>query len=288
MTESENKTTIRQAEITDEHDLKWLIQRKSFIHRHLGWRSPLAWLGKQPFYLLEEEGGILAAMAFPRDEDGIVWLRFFAVAPGFSISLAWKKLWEAGLEWHGEYSSDSSITSLAINPEMEKLLLTTGFKEINQVISLAWDVSTARWPEVKKDLALRKMELSDLNQCYLIDRVAFKPIWRNTFTQLQAAYQEAFYASVIEIDGAVRAYQISTTNPQGGHLARLAVIPDYQNLGLGSRMLSDVLDRFFTYGILDVSVNTQADNTLSLDLYRKFGFIDLPEIYPVFQYQPGR
>jgi hypothetical protein len=113
---------------------------------------------------------------------------------------------------------------------MEKLLLTTGFKEINQVISLAWDVSTARWPEVKKDLALRKMEISDLKQCYLIDRVAFKPIWRNTFTQLQAAYQEAFYASVIEIDGAVRSYQISTTNPQGGHLARLAVIPDYQNL----------------------------------------------------------
>jgi ribosomal protein S18 acetylase RimI-like enzyme len=215
-------------------------------------------------------------------------MRLFAVAPGFSVQTAWKKLWKTGLEWHKEYSSDSPINSLAINPEMEKILLTSGFKEINQVISLVWDVSTARWPEVNKGLTLRKMELVDLNQCYLIDRAAFIPIWRNTFPQIRAAFHESFYASVIEIEGAVQAYQISTTNPQGGHLARLVVMPDYQNQGLGSRLLADVLDRFFEIGILDVSVNTQADNQLSLELYRKFGFVDLPEIYPVFQYQLGQ
>ena len=107
-----NEYTVRQAEIADEHDLRWLIQRKSFVHRHLGWRSPLAWLGKQPFYLLEETTqGLQATLAFPRDEDGIVWLRLFAVAPGCSLSLAWSKLWGAGLDWHQEYSPESPITS---------------------------------------------------------------------------------------------------------------------------------------------------------------------------------
>lgn len=279
---------IRQAEISDEHDLRWLMKRKSFIHRHLGWHPPLAWLGKQPFFLLEEKRqGLLAALAFPRDEDGIVWLRFFAVAPGFSVSSAWNKLWKAGLEWHLEYSPQSPITSLGIQPEMEKLLRTAGFREINQVVSLYWDVTTARWPEVNKDLHLQKMAQEDLNRCYQIDRAAFRPIWRNTITQLEVAFKQAFYASVIRIEGIVRAYQISTTNPQGGHLARLAVDPAFQNSGLGSRLLSDVLDRYFAAGILDVSVNTQADNPRSLELYHKFGFVELPEIYPVFQYQPG-
>jgi ribosomal protein S18 acetylase RimI-like enzyme len=131
------------------------------------------------------------------------------------------------------------------------------------------------------------MELGDISLCYQIDRVAFKPIWRNTITQLHAAYQEAFYATVIRVGGVVRGYQISTTNPQGGHLARLAVHPDFQNQGLGSKLLADMLDRFFVVGILDVSVNTQADNQHSLDLYKKFGFVDLPETYPVFQYLKG-
>ena len=283
-----NEFIIRQANITDEHDLRWLIERKSFVHRHLDWGSPLAWLGKQPFLLLEDEKqGLLAALAFPRDDDGIIWLRLFSVAPGFSVSLAWSKLWEAGMDWHQEYSPDSPITSLAIHPEMEKILFTAGFKEMNRVISLVWDVSTARWPEVEKGLDLQKMDPEDLNRCSQIDRVAFKPIWRNTITQLQTAYQEAFYASVIKVNGVVQGYQISTTNPQGGHLARLAVAPAFQKQGLGSKLLSDVLDRFFEVGILDVSVNTQADNLLSLDLYQKFGFVDLPETYPVFQYQPG-
>jgi ribosomal protein S18 acetylase RimI-like enzyme len=132
------------------------------------------------------------------------------------------------------------------------------------------------------------MEPDDISRCYQIDRAAFKPIWRNTVTQLQAAYQEASYASVIRVEGIVRGYQISTTNPQGGHLARLAVDPAFHKQGLGSQLLADLLNRFFEAGILDVSVNTQADNQASLDLYNRFGFVELPEIYPVFQYQVGR
>jgi ribosomal protein S18 acetylase RimI-like enzyme len=279
--------TVRQAEVDDEHNIRWLIERKSFIHRHLGWHSPLAWLGKQPFYLLEEKNqGVVAALAFPRDEDGVVWLRLFAVAPGCSVALAWRKLWRAGLEWHQEYVSESPITTLVFYPEMERLLLASDFKNINQVISLAWDATTARWPEVRQEFELRKMGPEDLSRCYQIDRRAFKPIWRNTITQLQTAYQQAFYASVIRVEGVICGYQISTTNPQGGHLARLVVDPDFQKRGLGSKLLSDLLDRFFTAGFLDVSVNTQADNQPSLDLYHKFGFVELPETHPVYQFAP--
>ena len=284
----EQELTVRRAEKADEGNLRWLLQRKSFVYRHLGWHPPLYWLGKQPFFLLEENWrGLLSALAFPRDEDGIVWVRFFAVAPGYSLSAAWNKLWKAGLEWHLEYSPESPITSLGIQPEMEKLLLTAGFQEINQVVTLFWDVTTARWPEVDRDLDLHKMTREDLDRCYHIDRAAFKPIWRNTVSQFEVAFNQAFYASVIKIDGVVRAYQISTTNPQGGHLARLAVDPQFQNQGLGSRLLADVLDRYFEAGVLDVSVNTQADNPLSQELYHKFGFVELPEIYPVYQYRPG-
>jgi ribosomal-protein-alanine N-acetyltransferase len=169
---------------------------------------------------------------------------------------------------------------------MENLLIASDFEEINRVVSLVWEVSTARWPKVSQEFEMRRMRSEDISRCYQIDRKAFKPIWRNTITQLQTAYDQAFYASVISVEGVVCGYQISTTNPQGGHLARLAVDPAYQKKGLGSILLSKLLDRFFAAGILDVSVNTQADNQQSLDLYHKFGFVELPETYPVFQYNP--
>ena len=113
---------VRQAETSDEHDLRWLLDRKSFIHRHLGWRSPLSWLGTQPFYLLKEEGrGLVAALAFPRDEDGSVWLRLFAVAPGCSVALAWRKLWRGGLERDPESTVGRGVQTVSFHTRTGKM-----------------------------------------------------------------------------------------------------------------------------------------------------------------------
>jgi ribosomal protein S18 acetylase RimI-like enzyme len=83
-------------------------------------------------------------------------------------------------------------------------------------------------------------------------------------------------------------YQISTRNPKAGHLARLAVDPIYQNQGIGSALLGDVLDRFQRQGLLQVTVNTQSENQASIELYQKLGFQQLEDIYPVYQYILGK
>ena len=127
----------------------------------------------------------------------------------------------------------------------------------------------------------------DFTRIHEIDLNAFDLIWRNSKSQLKTAHQEAFSARVIDREGLAAAYQISTTNPQGGHLARLAVDPDYQNQGLATRLMEDMLDSFQNHGIVEVTVNTQSNNKASLDLYQKFGFIRLEETYPVLQYITG-
>jgi len=71
-------------------------------------------------------------------------------------------------------------------------------------------------------------------------------------------------------------------------LARLAVDPHYQKSGVGSALVEDLLDRFQREGIVQVSVNTQARNQASLELYKKFGFMRMDEIYPVYQYTINR
>lgn len=279
--------TIRKADHSDQAALIELLQRKSFIHRHLGWESPLAWIDKDPFYILESEYGIVAVLAFPPDEDQITWLRLFAVRSGFPVAEAWNNLWPMAISWMGKHFPGILVNSLVLNSEMENLLTGAGFKEVYQVVVLVWDSARANWPDTNPDLVIRDMLPDDFQRVYEIDLGAFDLIWRNSLSQLRAAYQEAFSARVIEREGRVAAYQISTTNPQGGHLARLAVDPDCQNQGLATRLMEDMLESFQNQGIVEVTVNTQSNNSGSLDLYRKFGFIRQEETYPVLQYKTG-
>lgn len=276
--------TVRPADTGDLIPLKKLIQRKSFVHRHLGWGSPLDWLGFQPFLILEEGSNILAALACPPDEDGITWLRLFVTAPGFSTFRAWNELWPHAKRILQSSRNVTTVNSLVIRPEMEELLTKAGFSEIYQVVVLVWDITQASWPPLNKNISVRSMQVDDLIKIYEVDRFAFDEIWRNSLSQLDAAFREAFSATVIELDGVVGGYQISTATSQGGHLARLAVNPVHQSRGIGTSLVADLLNRFQDQGIVEVSVNTQSVNQSSLDLYRKFGFRLLDDRYPVRQF----
>jgi ribosomal protein S18 acetylase RimI-like enzyme len=275
---------VRAANLSDLESLHELIQRKSFVHRHLGWGSPLDQLGSEPFLILEDDSGILAALACPPDEDNITWLQLFAAAPGMSIRRCWQALWPQANSILQMTPSVSTVNSLVIRNELDELLSRAGFKIIDQVVVLVWDPTDAIWPKLDPGHMIRDMRKDELEKVYRIDRLAFDQIWRNSRSQLKAAVQMAFSATVITVENQIRGYQISTVNPKGGHLARLVVDPTYQSKGLGTQLLSDLLIKFLDHGIIDVSVNTQYKNQASLELYKKFGFRLLDERYPVRQF----
>ncbi|MEK9164044.1 MAG: GNAT family N-acetyltransferase, partial [Chloroflexota bacterium] len=71
------------------------------------------------------------------------------------------------------------------------------------------------------------------------------------------------------------------------HLARLAVLPDWQGRGVGRALLSGVVDHFDSAGTPMITVNTQHDNTASLKLYQLFGFENTGEHFPVWEFGLG-
>ena len=130
------------------------------------------------------------------------------------------------------------------------------------------------------------MTPEELPQVTEVDTAAFRTIWRNSMSSLNLAYKQAVVATVAEDSQGVVGYQISTYSPLGGHLARLAVHPRAQRQGIGYALIRDMLATFASRGVKRVTVNTQHDNTPSLHLYRKTGFVETGEEYPIFQYPP--
>jgi GNAT superfamily N-acetyltransferase len=278
--------TIRPAADQDRHQLASLIHFETYVHRHLDWRAPLDWVGFSPCLVVERNGKLLATLVSPPDPPNIAWIRLFAVSSNFDLNEAWQRLW---LEARERISGEGSIAVAAIPLQywFRELLDKSGFQKVNSVIMLLWERSDPISEFDSYSGVLRPMNYDDLPAVVELDAAAFDPLWRNSLDSLELAFQQAAVATVAEGDGRLVGYQISTASPMGGHLARLAVHPSKQGQGIGYSLVRDALHQFDRRGAARVTVNTQQDNLASLALYKKAGFHETKEKYPVYWFQLG-
>jgi ribosomal-protein-alanine N-acetyltransferase len=275
---------IRRAQLGDQSRLANLLYFESYVHRHLDWRSPLDWLGVPEYWVAEQTGQIIAALACPPDPEDIAWIRLFIRSTAIPADAAWNSLWEAARQSlagrHG-----LTVAAIVIHDWFQKLVVAGGFVEGQHIILLEQNGSAYSERPVMPGVLIRQMVSDDLPAVARLDAEAFAPLWRNSLASLQRAFTQAGPATVALSNGLLVGYQISTKNSFGVHLARLAVSPAFQAQGLGYLLVQDLLHQIYRIGIFRLTVNTQSDNRASLALYQKIGFMLTGESYPVFTYQ---
>jgi ribosomal-protein-alanine N-acetyltransferase len=284
MISSKTPTLLRAASMEDHQKLAYLVHFDSYIHRHLDYRPPLDWLGEQPFTILEDKDAIVAALACPADPPQVAWIRMFAAAYHTSIADAWNTLWPAAQELLRLDPKILWAAAIPLHDWFENLLIQSQFQITHSIVMLNWEQQQPPPYNPNTNVNVRPMSLDDLPTVQMIDQAAFVPVWQNSLACLEYAYRQAAIAAVVERDGQLLGYQISTPTHLGGHLARLAVLPEHQNQGLGYALLHDLLSRFARRGARLVTVNTQKENLASLALYRRTGFQVTGEEYPIYQY----
>jgi ribosomal protein S18 acetylase RimI-like enzyme len=265
----------------DRQQINNLANNGSFIHRHLDWRSPVEWIGYQPYWVLESQNQLKAALACPLDIENVAWIRLFALRSGLTVQEAWGPLWAAIQTELSQLSVDIAV--IPTQRWYQEFLLTEGFTPINEVVTLAWAPPSKHIARLPANIKIRSMAPSDLISVQRLDATAFSPLWIISFDLLETAWSMAAIATVAEDENGIIGYQISTANYSGGHLARLAVHPDRQGQGIGRDLVLDIFSQFERWGTERVTVNTQADNIASLALYEKIGFNRTTEVYPVYQ-----
>lgn len=280
------KLNTRPVEARDKNQLAHLIHYGTYVHRHLDWKPPLDWIGESPFYVAESNDRVMAALACPPDPPKVAWIRMFVCSTRISYNYAWEKLWPETKNYLME-NKTNMLAAIPLQKWFRELLEANGFFHDHNVISLVWKstenlLSSLPAPPT---LQLRQMNKEDLRLVQHIDSLAFGPLWQNAFDSIELAFDQAVLATVVEEEGRVIGYQITTPTPYGAHLGRLAIEPDHQGEGVGYTLVHNLVNQLNNNGIHRISVNTQDNNTKSLGLYEKVGFFETQEAYPVFTYQ---
>jgi ribosomal protein S18 acetylase RimI-like enzyme len=272
---------VRRAVMEDHNQIASLIFFEANTHRHLDWRSALEWIGSRNYWVLEDDGRIIAALACPEDPQHIAWIRLFSYHQNLVASEAWSAIWNVACNEMLNVDPHVQIAAIVTKQWFQKVLLSSGFELRQNIVILQLNVNNGSRFSTPHEIQIRPMQEADLFAVTKLDMDAFGDFWHNTFDSLQRAYAQAFYARVAENDSGLVGYQISTGNPFGAHLARLGVRPEAQGRGIGKALVDDLL-LFLTANQIDkLSVNTQSDNAASLSLYQKIGFVRTGEYFPV-------
>jgi ribosomal-protein-alanine N-acetyltransferase len=268
----------------DQKQIANLMFFETHVQRHLDWRTPLDWLGLPFYWVLEENARILAVLACPEDPPGVAWVRLFVHTGGMDLVDAWGMLWKTAQNEIARQGG-TTVAAISMHKWFGAVLVDSGFTRAHDIVMLGLHGMRAKRVVSSGDIQIRAMIQDDLPEVARLDAAAFARLWQNPQSSLALALPQASVATVAENDQGLIGYQIATANPFGAHLARLAVRPDVQNQGFGSWLVADLIARLRKQGVTRLTVNTQSDNHASLALYKKMGFVESGERFPVYCYQ---
>ncbi|NOH03293.1 MAG: GNAT family N-acetyltransferase [Chloroflexi bacterium] len=273
---------VRRAVAEDHRQIAGLVFHESNTHRHLDWRSALDWIGSQNYWVLDDAGLISAAFACPEDPPDVAWIRLFTHQAHLTGPEAWSALWESACAEAFQANPRVQIAAISVKQWFQNILLSSGFELMQDIVLLQRPGGNPLPVSAPAKIRIRSMRHEDLLEVTRLDLAAFGPFWHNSLDSLQRAYSQAIHATVAENDAGMIGYQISTGNTFGAHLARLAVRPEAQGMGVGSALVGELIRQLNVYSTRNLSVNTQADNIASLALYKRLGFVRTGEYFPVF------
>jgi ribosomal protein S18 acetylase RimI-like enzyme len=266
---------------SDHASSRSLLRSAHYLHRHLDWLKEKDCFIAGPTLGAYQHQELTAVLACPPEGPGTAWIRLLAARRHVPLSSTFKQLWQAAVP----LLTDSGIHTAAVMALAEwivPVLADAGFSVLDNVIFYEQDLP-ALLPHKIHD-RIRTFHPEDLSSIQVLDQLAFSSVWRHAPESLEAAVQKGSYITVYESDSCILGYQISTQSAFGAHLARLAVLPEAQNQGIGHLLVSDLLDYCSRIGMFRITVNTQEENIASQHLYEKLGFSRMNLHYPVCVY----
>ncbi len=273
-------THISQAKSSDTSKVAQFLDHASLIQRHLDWTPLLDWIETPPFLQYIEDDRLHGILVCPQDPVNVSWIKCFACNTPDKVNEIFGSLLIQARKLL--LNQVDYFYALGLQDWFIKILDHAGFIKFQDVVVLSLVQNTFQKSQTRKAF-LRPMELNDIELVAAVDRQSFEPIWTISTKDLEAAFFQSAHASVAEMDGVIVGYELSTANNFSAHLARVAVLPQFQHEHIGCQLVEEMIESFLRGGISTISVNTQSTNHASLHLYKKIGFKTTGDQFPVYR-----
>ena len=128
-----------------------------------------------------------------------------------------------------------------------------------------------------KEVKIRRMEVSDIGPLANIEKQCFSRPWSerefgHLVEQTDALYLVAdvtFESGLRKIVGTAGMRIIGTE----GDIDNVAVLPEFRNLGIASKLLDGLLDMGRQKGVTEFTLEVRVGNEYAIKLYEKAGFV---------------
>lgn len=122
------------------------------------------------------------------------------------------------------------------------------------------------------NITVRDMEKRDLLRVVEIEEISFSTPWsREAFLKELEENKLAVYL-VCEVNGQVAGYMGMWKIVDEGHVTNIAVDPEHRGRGVGSALLSEMIERAKSGGIVSMTLEVRVSNLEAQSLYAKYGF----------------
>lgn len=276
-----NAPTITPYTRRDRHVVHDLIFRSFRAHTHLDWQETDQWLENEGLLirLAWQHGKLIGVLGASLPLGGTCWIRLAAISDNADAMQVFGLLWEA-LTAELHEIGVHTVALLMLRDWLTPLVTPIGFSYVEEIVTLRRADQPLPPETTMGDWALRQYRPEDLPVIAQVDQAAFKPPWQLTLGEVRQAVRVSAYCTVAVRCEQIVGYQLSTMYFDGSHLARLAVDPAAQGMGVAASLVADLIRRFARRSVFTVTVNTQSSNTRSQQLYERFGFrrngYDLP------------
>lgn len=241
-------------------------------HKHLDWYNIGQWLDQERgrVYLAWHGADLVGYIGLSKPIEGCSWIRLLCIRDGGMPGLIVKELWERA-EAHCQALGIQGVAILMVTNWLSTYLGPIGFAYADEVITMS-HIGSRRPALTAAPATVRPAAPQDVPGIAEIDHAAFPPLWRMTQAEIWQALRIATHSTVADRAGHVAGYQFGTRHDDVAHLARLAVRPDLQRMGIGGQLLHAFMADCEPLPIETISVNTQLSNRPSQELYQRFGF----------------
>lgn len=121
---------------------------------------------------------------------------------------------------------------------------------------------------------IRHAEQADVLSVFRIEKRCFPQPW--PFASFERFLDEPGFLVAVDDEGSVLGYVVADVTPNYGrdlgHVKDIAVHPDYQGRGIGTRLLTRGLETLAGQGASVVKLEVRESNAGARKLYREFGF----------------